>query len=541
MLVAMVNNEERYFTYQLISGLDEELIAEMRDKFEQYHKRKVIFNQSFDDNTWKMTDEKSRYTLDFSLLGTNYQFAVRQNLMVDPKQLVLACKVYVTIQLGTQAIPTITSTLRALYQLLEELITQDVQTVLQVMKLSTLRQLVNFFSLLDGASETIAYIQEVLNALPPISNEKKRRNLAPFLSYFRFSDVMKMFWEHAGEELKVRYFPLWLWWNLTTILPLRPTEFTLIPRDCLFYTEDGRAKLTVRRTKMKKQRDLYTYRIAFDYDLYTYLIPQQLAEEIGEYIKRTESMPEQRNRILFRTEKGTDFDYGQLAGLLRDFYEEIVPQYYSVVQHGGHLEEKEICRILLGDTRHIAMISLILQGGNPVVCKELAGHEDINISSSYYGNISELVDCMTYELYRKRSRKPSRSGQLIKPRMLFGAYRTVHGGRCYSPRYAENGSVEDCLAHWDEQGMLGDCQTCKYFRANNRAFRLEELQKGQAEAIDLSFDCLKMIIKQVRLHRTDAEELDRAMAKLNHAVQAYTETKEEILTWQDQQNIQMSS
>lgn len=541
MLVAMVDNEERYFTYQLISGLDEELIAEMRDKFEQYHKRKVIFNQSFDDNTWKMTDEKSRYTLDFSLLGTNYQFEVRQNLMVDPEQLVLACKVYVMIQLGTQAIPTITSTLRALYQLLEELITQDVQSALQVMKLSTLRQLVNFFSLLDGASETIAYIQEVLDALPPISNEKKRRSLAPFLSYFRFSDVVKEFWEHAGEELKVRYFPLWLWWNLTTILPLRPTEFTLIPRDCLFYTEDGRVKLTVRRTKMKKQRDLYTYRIAFDYDLYTYLIPQQLAEEIGEYIKRTESMPEQRNRILFRTEKGSNFDYGQLAGLLRDFYEEIVPQYYSVVQHGGHLEEKEICRILLGDTRHIAMISLILQGGNPVVCKELAGHEDINISSSYYGNISELVDCMTYELYRKRSRKPSQSGQLFKPRMLFGACRAVHGGRCYSPRYAENGSVDDCLTHWDEQGMLGDCQTCKYFRANNRAFRLEELQKEQAEAIDLSFDCLKMIIKQVRLHRTDAEELDRAMAKLNHAVQVYTETKEEILTWQDQQNIQMSS
>ena len=51
MLVAMVDNEERYFTYQLISGLDEELIAEMRDKFEQYHRRKIIFNQSFDDNT----------------------------------------------------------------------------------------------------------------------------------------------------------------------------------------------------------------------------------------------------------------------------------------------------------------------------------------------------------------------------------------------------------------------------------------------------------------------------------------------------------
>ena len=292
---------------------------------------------------------------------------------------------------------------------------------------------------------------------------------------------------------------------------------------------------------MKKQRGLYTYRIAFDYELCTYTIPRELAEEIKTYIEKTEFLPEQRNHVLFRTKRGTDFGYGQLAGLLRAFYEEIVSQYYSVVQHGGHLEEKEICRIFLGDTRHIAMISLIIQGGNPVVCKELAGHEDINISSHYYGNLSELVDCMVYELYRKRSRKPSRNTQILPLRPRFEKYAEIEGGRCYSPRYVESGSVEDCLAHWDEQGMLGDCQTCQYFRANNRAFCLEQLQKRQAKAIDLSFDCLNMVIKQVRLHHMDAEELDRTMAKFDHAVQAYTETKEEILTWQDPQNIQTNS
>ena len=541
MLVAMVENEERYFTYQFISGLDDELIAEMRQKFERYHKVRTILNASFEDSTWKMTDEKQQYTLDFLPLETTYQFVVRHNLMIDAEQLVLACKVYVMIQLGTQAMSTISSMLGALYQLLEEFITQDAATALQNLELTTLRQLVKFFSLLDGSSETIAYIQDVLDALPPISNEKKRRNLAPFLSYFRFSDVMKEFWEHAGEELKVQYFPLWLWWNLTTILPLRPTEFTLIPRDCLSYADDGQSRLSIRRTMMKKQRGLYTYRIAFDYELCTYTIPRELAEEIKTYIEQTEFLPEPQNHILFRTKEGTDFDYRKLAGLLRDFYEEIVPQYYSVVQHGSHLEEKEICRILLGDTRHIAMISLILQGGNPVICKELAGHEDINISSHYYGNLSELVDCMVYELYRKRSRKPSRSTQLLPLRPRFEKYAEIEGGRCYSPRYVENDSVEDCLAHWDEQGMLGDCQTCKYFRANNHTFCLEELQKGQAEAIDLSFDCLKRIIKQVRLHRMNAEELYRAMAKLNHAVQAYAETKKEILTWQGQQNIQTNS
>lgn len=148
---------------------------------------------------------------------------------------------------------------------------------------------------------------------------------------------------------------------------------------------------------------------------------------------------------------------------------------------------------------------------------------------------------MTYELYRKQSRKTQKSTQIQQIRPIYGKFAEVEGGRCYSLRYAADGSVDDCLAHWDDQGMLGDCQTCKYFRAHNRTFHLEELQKVQAEAIDLSFECLKMIIKQVHLHRMDAEELDRAMAKLNNAIQAYTETEKEILTWQDQQNIQKNS
>ena len=187
------------------------------------------------------------------------------------------------------------------------------------------------------------------------------------------------------------------------------------------------------------------------------------------------------------------------------------------------------------------MISLILQGGNPVICKELAGHENIDISSHYYGNLSQLVDCMTYELYRKQSRKPQKSTQIVQVRPIYGEFAEIEGGRCYSSRYVADGSVDDCLAHWDSQSMLGDCQTCKYFRVQNRTFHWEELQRVQAKAIDSSFECLRMIIKQVRLHRMDAEELDRAMAKLNHAVQAYTETQKEVLTWQDQQNIQKSS
>jgi len=43
-------------------------------------------------------------------------------------------------------------------------------------------------------------------------------------------------------------------------------------------------------------------------------------------------------------------------------------------------------RINLGDTRHLAMISLIASGGSPVICKELAGHD-----SQYLMHVLDMV------------------------------------------------------------------------------------------------------------------------------------------------------
>lgn len=536
MLVATVQNEERFFSYQFITELDDELVAEMRNKFQQYHRMGVILTENFESSVWKLTDERKNYFFDFSKIEKEYQFVVRQVLGVKPKQMQVACKTYIMVLLGTQALHTIRRTMSALYRLLDSLLEHDLVTALSQLQPIYLAWLSDLFQLFDSDSETIGYIQDVLDSVEVPAPTKRRRQLAPFLSYFRFSDVLDTYWETVSEQEYVTWFPLWMWWHLTTILPLRPTEFVLTPRECVAYDEKGQARLTVRRTKMKKQKEIYTYRIAFDYSTHTYAIPIQLADAIEKYCKLTEDYPESLTGCLFRSKNETFFNYNKLAGLLSDFFRLVMPDYYTVVSHGGSLENDEICKINLGDTRHIAMISLILQGGNPIVCQELAGHEDIAMSYHYYGNMSELVNCMTYELYRKKTRKTDGTQTLPCRRPLYGESVEIEGGRCYSPRYVENKCVDDCLDHWATGGMLGDCRTCKFFRSRDTGFRMNDLQQVQANELDRCYDYLKLVIEQVCRQKIDPSDIDRALMRLNHSAKQYSATLQEGYQWEDQQN-----
>ena len=65
-------------------------------------------------------------------------------------------------------------------------------------------------------------------------SDRGQRSLAVMESYFVFDEIIKDFWKTTTNiEEKLFYFPVWLWWNLSGVLPLRPCEFVLIPRDCI--------------------------------------------------------------------------------------------------------------------------------------------------------------------------------------------------------------------------------------------------------------------------------------------------------------------
>ena len=181
----------------------------------------------------------------------------------------------------------------------------------------------------------------------------------------------------------------------------------------------------------------------------------------------------------------------------------------------------EINPIKLGDTRHLAMVNLIISGGSPVICRELAGHADIGISSHYYSNISNLVECVTIERLRKREGSESvitgkQKYAISKPTGL-----CVTGGFCESETF-QNGGIHDCLKSVGANGQIGDCTACPHFRPDEQGVRFAVNNDAAAKsAVDSDSRYLMQMIEIVRKGLGYPEDIGAALLRLQHSSNRY--------------------
>ena len=64
------------------------------------------------------------------------------------------------------------------------------------------------------------------------------------------------------------------------------------------------------------------------------------------------------------------------------------------------------------------MINLIAEGASPVTAMLLAGHDSVTTSSHYFSNLSQFIECRSYQLYRK----------LTNPQTSYAISKTQHKG-----------------------------------------------------------------------------------------------------------------
>ncbi len=227
------------------------------------------------------------------------------------------------------------------------------------------------------------------------------------------------------------------------MLPLRPTEFLLTQRDCIS-GEKGGYSITVRRTRLKKGKGHVTYRIDGDYKKLSYPVPDYLAQEILWYCDNTQPGT---GGLLFGD--GKTFSYSSMRLLLSQFYDEM----------SGTETDAE--PIHLGDTRHLAMIGIIISGGDPSVCRSLAGHESITQSSWYYSNLDAITNSMAFQGLQAQD-----AMEVVKsPYRLIPAEAICHevpGGRCDAPQ-VEEGDIRPCLEGLTTNMRLGECAGCPHF------------------------------------------------------------------------------
>lgn len=504
-----------YSRYLSVNELDNETLKKAKNVFHYYIEQKVIVKGSFDDNEWIVTDEKSKIKIRFDYDDAVYETHAQKWIECSSNCYRETIKTYIIFLMGSRALNTLRSLAGRFRDVARSNYPED-----QGFEEDSYH-IAEMLRLIPGTSQIRDCVIDFLDECYENFSKKKvsPRKLMDFPAYFKFNDALSAFWAGADELLRLYYFPIYLWWNLTAILPLRVNEFLLLPEDCI-HLNGEEFFITVRRTKLKGIGKQMTYKVDGDYEKKSYPLSEMLAKSILWYKSKTKAEEKPPIDALFclgpyklrrKSAAQKIFNYVCLDHLKEDLYRDELPQGTP--------------KIKFGDTRHIAMMNLIISGDSPRMCMELAGHANIGISSHYYANMTSLIECATYELYRKN--RKGTAARVVGKRFYSlepteNMVRMKHGW-CGSLK-RKNFQIDDCILSVNSLGEIGDCESCRYFRRDLQGTQVDffdtDHSKNKVKA-DSWF--LMQMFEAVRKGIGYPEDIQQAILRLQSSSNHYKE------------------
>lgn len=279
-------------------------------------------------------------------------------------------------------------------------------------KIKALKSYANFL-------DEIGYIKEGFDILchtafnQKYKEENAIRELPRSSSIFTFDFCVKDFFNNSSDDLlKKIYYPVLIWWKVTNVIPMRPSELaTTMERDCLL-EEDGHYFLKLKRVKIKRTKHtIHKGRLPV---LNKIAISKEIYDVIKKYIEMTDftksetlfswdALNQLKDEYMYErvyddfkeflpkfnlgVEKLNWMVFGQstFRVLLDSFYKNIVED-----QYGYFFVQSQ--KITPGDTRHLAFCNLALQGLSPVEIALLGGHTTLSMQDSYINHIQYFID-----------------------------------------------------------------------------------------------------------------------------------------------------
>lgn len=536
-----------------VQNLDYYSINKAKELFKEYKNLGIILGGEFSDVKWQVSDEYSHTGIVFNVNKFSYKRFYEDYFNISYELFIEYLKTYLLFTMGDLVLKSLQNVVNDI----KRLILHDPDELFaftEEVALGTPYRVIEFFSILPetGNPEKIEKIMDTLDAIADIhytNSSSKKRPLASFDSYILFNDIMNDYWTlDLDEDERLFFYPLYLWWQITGVIPLRPREFILTPRKCLEKKNDG-WYLTLRKNQTKGSDKKISYKIDEDYFTVQYRIPDRLAEEIQKYINFTKKYESTELDTLFITDthyrqwnqkkhsNSRYFTYINMNCVMRYFFRDVITERYGLKiiydRETKHVKEGCINYLYLGDTRHLALINIIAEGGTPVIAMLLAGHDNIEMSAHYYSNITSLIECRTYKQYRKVLKgnvtyEISRREQL--PLNIKDFVALDDGGRCYSPSFIKF-DYSDCKKVSGPEGEIGYCPHCTFCRKGHKKdfFKGDDLYKRRIED-----DCkhLEQVIKLARLEKGNSEDILQALLRLQNSSYAYQQYFEEKLLLQ---------
>ena len=552
--------------YLLKSLNDEKNIIRAKKKFKEGVTKGQI-EGNFEDDTWIFfTQGRRKRFIKFHA----HEEEIRKNLSEEEyDRFILNLKTVTMLRFGTASQSAIGEMVR--YILEERALSSFVPGV------STPRNshhgimlyyLLEFLRVTEWGSPE--YIEECKKASKSINaeNSENRKNrkhpcvLNEFESYYLFDRLLREAWKKEMTPLQKKfYFPLFLYWVLTTILPLRVTEFCVTPYDCLA-AYDGRYFIDIRRTRLKGSTSedlvIHYYTIEEDYYREEYEIPKWLYDIIEAWRQDTKDYDHPYELLfsldytvnlkykgMFSRTKENTFDDKRLGQLLKQFYKEFICDHYGLVivtekdllerskkEDGSYqMYPGEIMMMHLKHTRHLAMINLIRWGCNPLIIKNFAGHTSTSNDAHYYNNVSSFIRSATRMLWERMQKADDAyvEEEITSERSNMHEFidKTkkhvkVDKGKCYS-EYFVNGDYSECFA------CNGDCDACDSLCPNKKIKVTKEEEKKLNEDVVFIMNALRNDRFEGKIEECNQKVLLLQAASHNFASKLWKEymTKEE--------------
>ncbi len=327
------------------------------------------------------------------------------------------------------------------------------------LRLSAFRE----FLLFIGGENVRKYI-DAINGVPQTFTTKSRE-LPCYQSILLFDYIISDFLQRTNIEERARYYPVLIWWKLSSIIPLRPGEVYQLPKDCI-YEKGGKYYIHIERIKRKSKREKHSAPIVKDFE-----IKEEIYSIIKDYIDYIAGFDD--TKYLFSLQslrkvagsRSKEKDVERLTvmtmqSIYKYFKQEVIEQEYGyhVVPLGQRKNENDIEEIKMGDVRHLAIINLMMMGYNPLYIMELAGHSKLSTQMGYYNHVDTFATAKSHvlkEMMKRAEKNPNfeeySSGDYVMQKNLLGAsyydLPLVYDGkgRCRSKNFPYDCVYTECI------------------------------------------------------------------------------------------------
>jgi hypothetical protein len=198
----------------------------------------------------------------------------------------------------------------------------------------------------------------------------------------------------------MKYIPILLWWILSNIIPMRPSEFLLIPFNCIENTDDGKFWVTIPRIKDDKESPVEI--ISFENLRYqTFQITKEVFNIIAEFKLRLQTENIESDFLISLDFYKTTYEINSTRGnavenrINSNQFRQLLKKFNKNIVVGLYNERYEM-DILPSHTRHFAIINMFLQGFNLLSIASLAGHVDLHSSENYYSHAKNFAKSYVY-------------------------------------------------------------------------------------------------------------------------------------------------